>query len=238
MKIVSLVPSWTETLFVLGAGEDVVGVTDYCRFPDEAASRTRVGGTKTVNLEEVERLNPDLVLLCREENRLEDARKIMARYETFIVDVRNLDDVGETILRLGKRIGRSGESTELSRKIRSLRTESRGSLEGTHACLVWRNPCMAVGGDRYASSLLAHLGLRNVFANLHGYPEITLEIIADLKPDLLLLPDEPFPWSKEEHLAEFDDLPSRPVFCRGDLLFWHGAWTAEALRRLGSRLSP
>jgi len=78
-RIVSLVPSWTEALFALGAGDSVVGVTEYCVHPaDRVARLARVGGTKNPDTRAIAALRPDLVLANREENRQRDVERLEA----------------------------------------------------------------------------------------------------------------------------------------------------------------
>ena len=89
-RIVSLVPSLTETLFDLGAGERVVGVTSYCTRPPQASGRTRLGGPQTPDLELLFSLSPDLVIASEEENRQVDLEQIRGQVELFCARCRTL----------------------------------------------------------------------------------------------------------------------------------------------------
>lgn len=232
MRIVSLVPSWTETLYDLGAGNLVTGVTRYCVRPEAAHRASIVGGTKDVDLSAVEKINPDLVVLCREENRREDALYLMSRFTCFVVDPKGPEDVVRSIADLSERIGHKKEGTKLKGTIENTLRRTRDILKGSYLCLIWREPYMAVGGDRYSSGLLAHLGLQNLLADREGYPVLTRGEIESLDADLFLLPDEPFPWGPATHGDEFPAFSDRMRFFPGDLVTWHGSRILKALDRL------
>jgi hypothetical protein len=99
---------------------------------------------------------------------------------------------------------------------------------------IWRRPWMALGAPTYGSSLLAGLGVENVFADAGPYPEVTLEQAAGMGPDIVVAPSEPYPF-RERHRAELATV-ARPVFVDGRDLFWWGARTKGAWRRLGDAL--
>ena len=104
MRVVSLVPSLTETLFDVGA--EVVGVTRFCVHPGDARSRAAVvGGTKTVDVEAVRRLAPGLVVANREENVREQVEAIAAFADVLVTDIATLDDALAAIRTLGARTG-------------------------------------------------------------------------------------------------------------------------------------
>ena len=92
MRVVSLVPSLTETLFDLGAGDDVVGITDYCIFP-EHLDRPRVGGTKNPHVDEIRALKPDLVYMNYEENLPKHAHAIQEFAPVHLTEPKTVDDV-------------------------------------------------------------------------------------------------------------------------------------------------
>src|SRR5690349_25032286 len=99
-RVVSLVPSVTETLFELGAGDSVVGITDFCIFPPDLAL-PRLGGTKNPRVEEIRALAPDLVHMNLEENLRRHGDAIEAFAPTFVSEPKSVDDVASLIEQLG-----------------------------------------------------------------------------------------------------------------------------------------
>lgn len=249
-RIVSLVPSVTETLFALGLGERVVGVTDWCIHPaDGLAGVTRVRGTKNPDCALIAELAPDLILANLEENREIDVRRLRERGLTVWVDYpRTVEDALEHVRALA-RLGAAAAAREaimapLERALAAAAARSASSLRPVRAFVaVWKNPLMTLNRDTYAHDLLAHAGIVNVFADAAGrYPRVTLEEVAALEPELVLLPDEPYRFTEEDarELAH-GALAATPaartdriVVVDGTLPFWPGPRTARALELLAA----
>src|SRR6266699_209089 len=105
MRVVSLVPSLTETLFDIGAGNDVAGVTDWCIFPPDL-DRPRVGGTKNPNVDKIRELAPDIVYVNSEENLRRHAEAIETFAKVIVTEPKSVDDVLALIEQLGEIHGR------------------------------------------------------------------------------------------------------------------------------------
>src|SRR5207248_9562138 len=112
MRAVSLVPSLTETLFALGAGDDVAGITDFCIFP-EGIDRPRVGGTKTPSIAKIRELAPDVVYVNIEENLKRHADEIATFTNVIATEPKTIDDVANLIEMLGVRHGHEERAQEL-----------------------------------------------------------------------------------------------------------------------------
>src|SRR5436190_20217614 len=92
-RIISLVPSQTELLFDLGLDKEVIGITKFCIHPDEwFRNKTRVGGTKQLNLETIRNLQPDLIIANKEENTQEQLEILMSEFPVWISDIKTLED--------------------------------------------------------------------------------------------------------------------------------------------------
>jgi ABC-type Fe3+-hydroxamate transport system substrate-binding protein len=218
VRVVSLVPSATETL--LAWGVTPVAVTRFCEQPSLLA----VGGTKDPDVDAVIALGPDLVVLCEEENRLEDADALTAaRLATHVVRIDSVDDVEPELARLAAAVG--------------VERASGGPLPKARAATavavlpIWRRPWMTVSGRTYGSSVLAHLGVANAFADAADrYPVFTLDEARELSPDVVVAPSEPYPFA-ERHRAELEEV-APAVLVDGQDLFWWGVRTPGALARL------
>lgn len=239
MRIVSLCPSLTELIFDLGRGDDLVGITRWCVHPRPAVdSIEKVGGTKNPDVDRILELEPDLVLLNREENRREDAEALdRAGVHCHVSMPRDTTETAVMVREIGKAVDRVSEAGEISRRIleRAAAAEDRARDRPPvpFAYLIWRRPWMAAGGDTYAHALLELAGGRNVFAHrAERYPEIDPAELAAAAPRLVLLSTEPFPFDESHvrELAAATGLPSgRFRVADGEYLSWHGSRTPAGI---------
>ena len=228
-RVVSLVPSVTETL--LAWGVTPIAVTRFCEHPELPA----VGGTKNPDVAEIARLAPDLVVMNDEENRKEDADALLAAgLDLVVLTVESVAEVDPALDELAAAIGipspRSGQ-----RKGKD-QARSAGQNGMVRAFVpIWRRPWMTMNGNTYGSSLLEAIGIGNVFADSDDrYPTTTLEAVAALHPDVVLAPSEPYVFT-EKHVPELSAVA--PVeLVDGQDLFWWGVRTPQAIERLRARL--
>lgn len=245
-RIVSLVPSLTEALFAFGAGARVVGRTRYCTQPPQAVGRVaKVGGTKKVDAECVLGLEPDLVVAVREENTREDIEGLKeAGVPVFVGAPETVGDALGMLRELAGQVGAAGDTVgevlgPIERVYRRLCREP-GSTRRVFAP-IWKGPYMSVGSDTYVHDVLETCGGENVCESFTRYPVLTLEEVEALEPEVVLLPDEPYPFSAED-LAEFYalDVPAaredRIHLIDGKLLTWYGPRMASSLTQLTALL--
>lgn len=232
-RIVSLVPSTTETLFALGLAPRVAGVTRFCIRPEpDVRGKARVGGTKRVDFRKLRALQPELILANKEENRREEVEALAAEFPVFVQYPVTVEQARRDVLDLGRLAGAEDEAERLARGIAAALEEARpASAPVRVAYLIWRNPYWAAGGGTYVDDLLGRAGGENVFAGSPRgrYFPVAMREIDAARPDLILLPDEPYPFGAK-HLPEFEDRPARLV--DGRLCSWHGAATADGIRYL------
>jgi ABC-type Fe3+-hydroxamate transport system substrate-binding protein len=228
---VSLVPSITETLFDLGAGASVVGVTDFCIFPADL-DRVRVGGTKNPRVDAIRALAPDLVHMNLEENLKRHADAIQSFTSVHVSEPKSVADVGALIERLGEIYDRRERAASITAELREA-MESLPKRTFTFACPIWKNPWRWCGGDTYVSSLISTAGGRNVLEESTRYPTKSLSEIAAMHPDVIFLPDEPYVFKRpdaEEVAAQTKAKIVGPF--PGHLFTWHGSRTIHGLRFL------
>ena len=243
-RIVSLIPSLTESLFVLGAGERVVGITRFCIEPPEAASRARqVGGCKNPDLDAITALSPDVVLVNAEENRREDFEALEARgLRCFVTFTRTVADVRGLLVALGRIAGCEEEAGNRERALAAAIAVHSGALTRRPTrvfCPIWKNPWMGFNADTYADDLLRQVGGANILAEeSERYCRIELEQIATMDPEVILLPDEPYVF-RDRDLTEMQALCSTSAWRNGRVhridgkaLLWYGVRTASALDSL------
>ena len=209
-RIISLVPSQTELLFDLGLGDRVVGITKFCVRPEAwYQSKTRIGGTKTVNIPKVLSLKPDLILANKEENVQEQVESLSKHCAVWTSDVKNLDDALDMISSIGQLTGTLEKALEIRGNIQmrfdQLSEKMAGKKHKSAAYLIWRKPFMAAGGDTFIHEMMSKAGLFNVFGNQQRYPEFSADQLVALHPEYILLSSEPYPFA-EKHIAFFQEI--------------------------------
>jgi iron complex transport system substrate-binding protein len=224
-RVVSLVPSLTETLFALGVGGSVVGITDFCIFP-EGLALPRVGGTKNPRVDEIRTLAPDLVHMNFEENVERHARQIETFARVVVTEPKSVDDVAALFAQLGEIHDARERARELRNELEHARTFEKKRF--TFAVPIWKKPWMWCGGDTYVSDLVVTAGGINVLADRTRYPHIELEEVLAMKPDVVFLPDEPYLFTSEDAAG----IPNAFGPFPGHLFTWHGVRTIEGLRFL------
>ncbi len=249
-RIISLVPSWTETLFAMGLGNEVVGVTKFCVEPaDGVASVEKIGGTKNPDLRAIAKLEPDFVIANAEENRREDVEKIRAQgVQVFTTYPKTIPGAVESILKLGAALGKESDANLMAREI----VRNVSGIEASVGvwsklpfrvfCPIWKNPWMAFNADTYAHDVLRMLGFNNIFASAgERYPTTTLAEAIERKPDIVLLPDEPYEF-KDRDLEELKKvlppgLARRVMIVSGRDLHWYGVHMVNGLTTLAAKLA-
>lgn len=229
--MVSLVPSATEAL--LAWGIEPVAVTRFCEHPELA----NVGGTKDPDVDAIVALRPDLVVMCREENRAVDARALAAAgVRVHDIAPGSVDAVEPCLRTLAKVVGLAELAVPFAPVPELEPLDLRAFVP------IWRKPWMTMRDETYGSSVLAALGVANVFdgsgpvlSDADRYPETTLQEARARRPDVVLAPSEPYPFG-ERHVAELEQV-ARVVLIDGQDLFWWGVRTPSALTRLHATLS-
>jgi len=252
-RIVSLVPSQTELLFAIGAGDNVIGRTKFCTEPpDRVVDVAKVGGTKQFDFAAIAALKPDLIIGNKEENYLEGIEQLAQHYPVWLSDMVTLEESLAMIWALGALSGQADNAADMALTIKAdfatlqrvsskgagLKSDtntgsqadlSRRTLEPLFqhidvAYLIWQNPFMVAGGDTFINEMLKHGGMNNVFANTDRYPEVTLEAIKESAAEVVLLSSEPFPF-RQKHLEFFQsELPNKQIELVDAMPFsWYGS---------------
>jgi ABC-type Fe3+-hydroxamate transport system substrate-binding protein len=269
-RVVSLVPSDTLNVALLGAGAALVGRTDYCELPEDlVAAVPSVGGTKNPRVEDIVALEPDLVLTNQEENTRGDLETLAQRgVRVYVAFPKRVADGLAHLAKLA-RIFRV-ERDERVRELLGRGYEEHRAAESARArttplrafCPIWMNPLMTIHGDTFISDMLSLCGAENVFADRERryplaadlgrgdalppervvdrdvrYPRVTLEEVVGRAPEVVILPDEPHPFT-EEDAAVFRalDVPAAKrgavVRTSGKDLCWYGARSVEGIARV------
>lgn len=244
VRIISLVPSQTELLVDLGLEDHIIGVTKFCVHPQHLRmNKTIVGGTKEVNFEKIRDLNPDIILCNKEENTPEMVKELEKICPVYVSDVISIEEAIEAILHFGIIFNSRELSVSLMQSIQKQFSDFKSLYKEHRRVLyfIWRNPWMAAGKDTFINSLLELNNWENLAKDPNNrYPEIEIEDLTGLNPDLVLLSSEPFPF-KEKHITEIRAHYKGPiVLVDGEFFSWYGSRLIPALkyfRRLQMKLS-
>jgi len=230
-RIVSLVPSLTEAV-ALTAPQTLAGATDYCTHP-AGLHVPRIGGSKYPSVERVLALDPDLVLANVEENRREDVDALHAvGVPVWVTYPQDLGQALASLERLATALG-WGRPAWLAAADAAWRPAYDGPRVRA-AVPVWRRPWVVLGGGTFAGDLLRRLGVDNVFDGPERYPRPSLVDIRARRPDLMVLPDEPYAFTAEDGPEAFAGIPCALV--SGRHLTWYGPSLAEARSVLSASL--
>lgn len=222
-NLVSLVPSITEYLYDLVPAAHVVGTTHFCVHPvDKVASSTRIGGTKNVKTDRVRSLRPDLILGSKEENVREQVEALAREFPVLMTDVKDLNGALEMMQQLGDVLDNKTVATSITREIAG-GMKKLPAVKKRVLYLIWRKPYMAAGNDTFIHDILLHLQMDPVIQSPR-YPALTPAEIQALKPELILLSSEPYPFS-EKHLPELKQIcPDAEIrLTDGEMYSWYGS---------------
>lgn len=233
MKIISLVPSITQLLFDIGLENSIVGRTKFCIHPKEKINDIpTVGGTKNIDLQKINLLQPDIIFATKEENEKDQIVALKKDYKVIVFDIKNLEDNYKMIEKIGKLTSTENKAQEIIKQTKQnfevLKTTPSPSLS-LSLYLIWRKPYMTIGKDTFIHAMLEEIGLKNMFAHQTRYPIIqNLQTTYFEKCNLVLLSSEPYPFT-EKHIKEIQDLlpNAKILLVDGEYFSWYGSRIME-----------
>ena len=244
MRVVSLVPSLTQTLFDLGLTTDeVVGRTPWCIHPKDKVEQVMiVGGTKTPNLNKIRNLEPDLIVMDKEENPLEIYQTLQnGGFTIFVSEVESPRDVPKMLRDLGKSCGLESAGEQLALLCEDSLSQIPSTTRSLRTVpLIWHKPLMAVSPQKYAGAILSEVGFDVIDTHPegNGYPEVSVDDFIEHDIELILLTSEPHEFTLEEghgitaNIVKAGGKAPTVKLIDGEDLTWFGSRTAPALARL------
>lgn len=225
LRIVSLVPSQTELLYDLGLDEEIAGITNYCIHPKEwRQSKTKIGGPKKINFEKIRQLKPNLIIGNKEENLKNEIEVLQKEFPVWMSDIYILDEALQMIIALGELVEQKEKAIKIATDIQTaFSTLPKLNKYLSVVYLIWQEPFIAVGKNTFIDHILGLGGFSNVVTTSR-YPEITKDIIKQLKPKYIFLSSEPYPF-KEKHRIKYQEVfpDSKVVLTDGELFSWYGS---------------
>ena len=190
-RIIPLTPSLTETLFAIGAGDAVVGITDQDDYPPEVRGKTRVGGGLDPNLEVILTLRPDLVLATIDSNRWDTFLELeRVKIPVFGVKPAGLEGVFTSIQKVGEVVGRPEQARALivtmRRRMAAVSEKVKNLSRPRVLYVVWIDPLIVAGRATVIDDLIRMAGGENT-VRASGFPPYGLEQVVAHPPDVILL---------------------------------------------------
>jgi len=224
-RIISLVPSQSEFLWDLGLREELVGITKFCIHPAEMfASKSRVGGTKKLDLKKIRDLKPDLIIGNKEENEKEQIEALQKEFPVWMSDIYTFEDSFAMMEDLGMLLDKYAEAKLIVETLRA-------SLSGIHntfskqpvAYFIWNKPYMLAAKNTFIDHVLSHIGFENVMVDFQRYPELDEKTLKTINPELCFLSSEPFPF-KEKHIQALQKIlpDAKIIIVDGEVFSWYG----------------
>ena len=189
-RVVSLSPNLTESLYALGMDDLLVGDTDYCDYPPDAAKKHKVGGAINPSLEVIASLKPDLVLVTKL-NRLDTVQELeRLGIPSYATDPHSMDEIRSSVRRLAEILGNPAAGEALDHELLQQGTSLQRRLQNTTPkrvlFVVWTDPLQSVGTHTFIADALVHAGAISVVESSQDWPQMSLEEMVRLQPEYLV----------------------------------------------------
>jgi iron complex transport system substrate-binding protein len=253
-RIVSLAPSNTEILFALGLGDKVVGVTEYCNYPEAAKTKPKVGGFSTVDIEKVVSLRPDLVLATQIHSKTIIPALEKLGLTVVALTPSSLTGVLDSITLVGEITGQDKQASELvkdlSIQIKAIadKTQKLSPAQRPRVFYVtWHDPLMTAGTGTLSNDVISQAGGQNIASDITGDKTIDLETVINRDPEVIIVSvgmgtGEDLPWQyikSESRLKNTQALLADRVYkIDGDLIHRPGPRIVEALEQMAQFIHP
>lgn len=192
-RLVCLAPSITETVYELGFGANIVGITDYTRYPPEAAAKPSVGGVINPSLEKLASLRPDLVLAIGDLNSSDLVHSIeKLGIPVFAIDPHGVEGIYRSILSIGKAMNQTERAARLVAELRAraeaVRKRVAGTVRPSVFFLLWADPIITAGHGAFITQLIEMAGGDSITKNVPGeWPRLNLETLLSMQPEYVLV---------------------------------------------------
>jgi iron complex transport system substrate-binding protein len=192
-RLVCLLPNVVDDVYALGAGDEVVAVPDFTKYPPEAKAKPSVGLPLTPSIETIVSLHPDLILASGDLNSMDVINQMQKlKVPVFVINPHGIEGVYRSIQSLGRALHREEAADNLVQVLRGREKAVRQSVSGKKAVkvlmLVWYDPIVTVGKDAYITDLIEISGGHSVTSDIaQEWPQVGFEAVLERAPDALLL---------------------------------------------------
>jgi vitamin B12 transport system substrate-binding protein len=195
-RIIALAPHSVELLYMLGAGDRIIGTTQYADYPEAAKAIPRIGGYSGIQLERVLELKPDLVIAWKGGNKDQDIEQMLALgLPVYLSITKRLDDIPKEMLSLGDKLGLQASAKQhaqaFNQQLAKLREDNKDKPKVTVFYQLWSEPLRAMAAGSWINELITGCGGVNVFNdNSLDYPQVSIETVLLEKPDVIIIPSQ------------------------------------------------
>lgn len=228
-RIISIVPSITELLYFLGFEDEVIAITKFCVHPQEwFETKERIGGTKSLKIQNIIDLKPDLVIGNKEENTKEDISLLEKKVPVWMSDINSFDDALDFIKRLGSILNKEALCNDLVRTLNSAfeRLKDLGKKR-TAIYFIWNNPAYIAGSGTFISGMLEQIGFINACKDSR-YP--ATDKLPILNPEFVFLSSEPYPFEEKHRRYYQQCYPNAKILLvDGEMFSWYGSRMLKAI---------
>ncbi len=192
-RVICLMPSVTDTVFALGAGDDVVGVSDYTKYPAAALSKPSVGDLIKPSIETILSLHPDLVIGLQPKGPMEVTEQLeRAGVPIFLVSPHGIAGIFHSLETIGEALNRTQQAAVLIRNLQqrvdTVKSRTKAMPAPRVFMPVWYDPITTIGKNAFITEIIAAAGGRSATDDLpEEWPTISMEVVLDRAPDALLL---------------------------------------------------
>jgi ABC-type Fe3+-hydroxamate transport system substrate-binding protein len=225
------VPSITTTLIDLGLINHIVGRTKFCHHQHEQfQSISQIGGTKTLNINKIKSIAPDVIIANKEENTEAQIEELSTLFTVYVSDVHDLNTNFNFIKDLGNLTNTISAAKQIIQNTKQAFSKLPNLNQQSVAYFIWKDPFMVAANQTFIHSILKELHFKNVFAqDFNRYPAITESQLIQAAPNYILLSSEPYPFAPK-HLQYFNELlpQSKVLWVDGVYFSWFGSKMQDA----------
>jgi iron complex transport system substrate-binding protein len=192
-RLICLVPSVADDIYALGAGSDVIAVSEFTKYPKEASLKPSIGVQMTPSIERIVSLHPDLVVGSADSNRVETARQLeQVGIAVFMLDPHGIEGILASLSSLSKAIGREEAAARLASELRARLDAVRANVKDKPVIRVfmpiWYDPIITIGRRAFITEMIAAAGGKSITDDLgQEWPQISLETVIERTPEALVL---------------------------------------------------
>jgi iron complex transport system substrate-binding protein len=244
-RVISLAPNLTESVFAINAGDRLIGVTEYCNFPEEANKIKKVGDTIKPNIETIIALKPQVILVSTA-SQLENFTKQLENngIEVFVTNPNSLDGVLKNLLQLGEIFGETEKAktvvADLGKRISEVATKTKTAKETKVFVQVSREPLYSIGKTSFLNDLIKRAGGVSVTETINEpFPKLSKETALASNPEVIILSQSPDNLEPNEVFRDSPAVKNKRVFkINADVLSRPGPRLVDALEIIAKRLYP
>ncbi|HTD21796.1 MAG TPA: cobalamin-binding protein [Terriglobales bacterium] len=246
-RIITLAPSITDTVYAIGAGADIVGVSNYTKYPEDATKKPKVGEPLNPSIETIVALHPDLVLAIQDMNRAETVEQLeKLGIPVFMVNPHGITGIYTSVANLGDVLNRKRDADDLLARLHSREQAVRNRVKGRAGprvfFVVWPDPVMTAGKDAFVTELIETAGGKSVTDDLpQDWPQISLEALVARKPDFLIFVRGQFvidDLKKKPGWNSLEAVKANHVFYTDDRIIHPSPVAFDALEDLANQFHP